>query len=116
MKIDTNSEFDQLDDHPTFQELSEEEKGLYWSTLKAMAEAARTVKEYREQHEEIDLDDPELDGCIEKVQTAVALSEVLDEIAARRRRGITLDPGGETLLPNIEFEPVGSRMEGQIDE
>lgn len=116
MEINTNTNFEPLNDHPPIQDLSKKEQGLYWSALKGLTEVVETIEEYQEQYGEVDFDDPELKHISEKVQTTIALSEVLEEIAAWRRSGIRTDAGRTAPPLDIEFDPVDSHNEESKDE
>ena len=119
MEIDTNSnsDFDLPNDHPTVRELTEEERGLYWSALEAFSEVGEAVTEYRKRHGEIDMEDPELKKNSEKIQTATALSEVLEETAAWRRNGIMADMNSsDNLHLGTEFDQTSSHLEDEEDE
>lgn len=117
MQIDTKSDFELPNDHPTVRALTEQEQGLYLSALKAFSEVIEAVTEYQEQHGEIDIEDPELKKNSEKIQAATALSEVLEETAAWRRSGIMADmnPSGDMSL-GTKFDPASSHLEGKEDE
>ena len=115
MEIDTNANCELSKNHPTIRELSKEEEGLYWSALKASSEAAEAFAEYREQHDEIDLEDPEFKKSSDKVQTAIAVSEVLEELATWRKNGIMADAGSKTASLNSDFK-TNSRPEDEKNE
>jgi len=117
MEIDTNSDFDLPNDHPIVSELTEQERGLYWSALEAFSEVFEVIAEYRKRHGEIDMEDPDLKKTNEKIQTASALSEVLEETAAWRRSGIMADTSSNDNLPlGPELDPNSSHLEDEEDE
>jgi len=98
MEIDTNIKLQLPDDHSTAQELSKQEWVLYLSAIEELIDCAETIEKYQEQNDGVDPEAPKLERTRESLQTAIALSELLEEIAAWRRHGTSQAPRVNTYL------------------
>ena len=105
MEIDANADCDALsEDNSTVRALSEDERAIYASLIKNVAEIMGEIMNYREENGGLDPEAPELADSREELQTAITLANLIEGAASRRRMLLEIESSGDDIAPSTSHE------------
>lgn len=91
MIIDTQIDREPPTDHPVFRELDQTEKAIYWSAVLEARVALTRIEEFVEKNGELDSESSELSQTKRLLQDSLALTEMMEELAEWRQKGVLVE-------------------------